>query len=50
MQEVAFTHPANSVKKIWSDANLGDDFDMALRLHLQNHIVGSVTCSEGGSE
>jgi cellulose synthase/poly-beta-1,6-N-acetylglucosamine synthase-like glycosyltransferase len=47
VQEIAFTDPVDGVKKIWSDSNVSEDFDMALRLQLQGYIIRWATYSEG---
>jgi cellulose synthase/poly-beta-1,6-N-acetylglucosamine synthase-like glycosyltransferase len=48
VQEVAFVDPTDGIKKIWSDSNVSEDFDMALRLQLQNYVIRWATYSEGG--
>jgi len=35
IQEVAFVDPEDGVKKIWSENNVSEDFDMALRLQVR---------------
>jgi len=32
LQDAAFVDPADGQEKIWSDSNVSEDFDMALRL------------------
>lgn len=37
-----FTDPADGKQKIWSESNVSEDFDMALRLMLKGYIVRCV--------
>jgi hypothetical protein len=39
IQDVAFIDPADGERKIWSESNVSEDFDMALRLQLGGYIV-----------
>ncbi|KAH9850478.1 glycosyl transferase family group 2-domain-containing protein [Lenzites betulinus] len=48
LQDAAFIDEADGVKKIWSEANVSEDFDMALRLQLKGYIIRWATYSEGG--
>ncbi|KAJ3534694.1 hypothetical protein NM688_g7097 [Phlebia brevispora] len=48
VQEVSFVDPDDGVKKIWSESNVSEDFDMALRLQLQGYIIRWATYSDGG--
>ncbi|EKM60565.1 uncharacterized protein PHACADRAFT_110066 [Phanerochaete carnosa HHB-10118-sp] len=48
LQDAAFVDPADGVKKIWSETNVSEDFDMALRLQLKGYIIRWATYSEGG--
>ncbi|KAI0074901.1 hypothetical protein K474DRAFT_1647395 [Panus rudis PR-1116 ss-1] len=48
LQDAAFVDPADGVKKIWSESNVSEDFDMALRLQLRGYIIRWATYSEGG--
>lgn len=48
VQEAAFIDPDDGVKKIWSESNVSEDFDMALRLQLKGYIIRWATYSEGG--
>ncbi|KAL7277979.1 hypothetical protein ACG7TL_007932 [Trametes sanguinea] len=48
LQDAAFVDEADGVKKIWSEANVSEDFDMALRLQLKNYIIRWASYSEGG--
>lgn len=47
VQEAAFID-SDGIKKIWSESNVSEDFDMALRLQLKNYIIRWATYSEGG--
>jgi hypothetical protein len=40
--------PADGKEKIWSDSNVSEDFDMALRLQMKGYIVRWATYSGGG--
>ncbi|CAG8618998.1 2120_t:CDS:2, partial [Acaulospora colombiana] len=48
LQDVAFVDPEDGITKIWSESNVSEDFDMALRLQLGGYIVRWATYSEGG--
>ncbi|KZT03069.1 uncharacterized protein LAESUDRAFT_729581 [Laetiporus sulphureus 93-53] len=48
LQDAAFIDPEDGVKKIWSEVNVSEDFDMALRLQLKGYIIRWSTYSEGG--
>lgn len=48
LQDAAFVDPADGVKKIWSESNVSEDFDMALRLQLKGYSIRWATYSEGG--
>lgn len=48
IQDAAFIDPDDGVTKIWSESNVSEDFDMALRLQLQGYIIRWATYSEGG--
>ena len=49
LQDAAFNDPGdNDKKKIWSETNVSEDFDMALRLQLKGYIIRWSTYSEGG--
>lgn len=43
IQDAAFIDPADGKEKIWSESNVSEDFDMALRLMLKGYIVRCVT-------
>ncbi|KAJ7058515.1 glycosyl transferase family group 2-domain-containing protein [Mycena amicta] len=47
IQDAAFVD-VDGVTKIWSESNVSEDFDMALRLQLQGYIIRWATYSEGG--
>ena len=48
LQDAAFVDPADGVKKIWSESNVSEDFDMALRLQLRGYIIRWATYSDCG--
>lgn len=48
IQDVAFIDPADGERKIWSESNVSEDFDMALRLQLGGYIVRWASYSDGG--
>ncbi|KAI0294125.1 glycosyl transferase family group 2-domain-containing protein [Multifurca ochricompacta] len=49
LQDAAFEDPGDeNKKKIWSETNVSEDFDMALRLQLKGYIIRWSTYSEGG--
>lgn len=48
LQDVAFIDPADGERKIWSETNVSEDFDMALRLQLGGYTVRWASYSEGG--
>ena len=48
LQDAAFVDPADGEKKIWSESNVSEDFDMALRLQLAGYIIRWAAYSEGG--
>jgi len=39
IQDAAFVDPADGKTKIWSETNVSEDFDMALRLILKGYII-----------
>jgi cellulose synthase/poly-beta-1,6-N-acetylglucosamine synthase-like glycosyltransferase len=47
LQDAAFTD-TDGVEKIWSEANVSEDFDMALRLQMRGFIIRWATYSNGG--
>lgn len=48
LQDAAFEDPADGVMKIWSESNVSEDFDMALRLQLKHYAIRWATYSNGG--
>ncbi|KAJ6566034.1 glycosyl transferase family group 2-domain-containing protein [Mycena capillaripes] len=48
IQNVASIDLTDGVTKIWSESNVSEDFDMALRLQLQGYIIRWATYSKGG--
>ena len=48
LQDAAFVDPADGQEKIWSESNVSEDFDMALRLQMHGYIIRWATYSEGG--
>ncbi|KAL0568000.1 hypothetical protein V5O48_013993 [Marasmius crinis-equi] len=48
IQDAAFVDPDDGVTKLWSESNVSEDFDMALRLQLKGYIIRWSTYSEGG--
>ncbi|KAG5652322.1 hypothetical protein H0H81_005435, partial [Sphagnurus paluster] len=44
LQDAAFVDPADGQEKIWSESNVSEDFDMALRLMGKGYIVRYVWC------
>ncbi|THH31668.1 hypothetical protein EUX98_g2509 [Antrodiella citrinella] len=48
LQDAAFVDDADKIKKIWSESNVSEDFDMALRLQLKHYIIRWATYSDGG--
>lgn len=47
IQDAAFVDPADNLTKIWSESNVSEDFDMALRLQLKGYIIRWATYSDG---
>lgn len=48
LQEAAFVDPDDNKTKIWSESNVSEDFDMALRLQLKGYIIRWATYSNEG--
>ena len=48
LQDAAFVDPADGQEKIWSESNVSEDFDMALRLQMGGYIIRWATYSKGG--
>ncbi len=44
VQDAAFIDPADGKEKVWSETNVSEDFDMALRLQLRGYIIRYVIC------
>ena len=47
IQDAAFIDPVDKQEKIWSESNVSEDFDMALRLQLRGYIIRWATYSKG---
>ncbi|KAF8443806.1 glycosyl transferase family group 2-domain-containing protein [Boletus edulis BED1] len=47
LQDAAFIDPADGKQKIWSESNVSEDFDMALRLQLRGYIIRWASYSKG---
>lgn len=47
-QDAAFIDEADGKKKMWSESNVSEDFDMALRLQLRGYIIRWSSYSQGG--
>ena len=45
IQDAVFVDPTDGKQKIWSESNVSEDFDMALRLILKGYIVRCVPLS-----
>lgn len=48
IQDAAFIDPADGCQKMWSESNVSEDFDMALRLQLKGYSIRWSTYSRGG--
>lgn len=48
VQDASFIDPADNVRKQWSEANVSEDFDLALRLLLNGYTLRWATYSLGG--
>lgn len=48
VQDAAFVDEADGKLKMWSESNVSEDFDIALRLQLKGYIIRWATYSEGG--
>ncbi|KAJ7186447.1 glycosyl transferase family group 2-domain-containing protein [Mycena filopes] len=48
IQDAAFIDPDDGITKVWSETNVSEDFDLALRLQLKGYIIRWATYSEGG--
>ncbi|KAG8221569.1 glycosyl transferase family group 2-domain-containing protein [Butyriboletus roseoflavus] len=47
LQDAAFVDSADGKQKIWSESNVSEDFDMALRLQLRGYIIRWASYSKG---
>lgn len=47
IQDAAFVDPVDGKEKIWSEHNVSEDFDMALRLMLRGYIIRWATYAKG---
>lgn len=48
IQDASFIDPYDNKRRFWSEANVSEDFDMALRLQLSGYIIRWATYSDGG--
>ena len=48
MQDAAFIDEFDGKSKIWSESNVSEDFNMALRLLLNGYTLRWATYSDGG--
>ncbi|KDQ58169.1 hypothetical protein JAAARDRAFT_193608 [Jaapia argillacea MUCL 33604] len=48
LQDAAFVDVADGNRKIWSEMNVSEDLDMALRLQLKGYMIRWATYSNGG--
>ncbi|KAJ8508325.1 hypothetical protein ONZ45_g9380 [Pleurotus djamor] len=48
IQDAAFVDPADGELKIWSESNVSEDFDIALRLLQKGYLIRWATYSKGG--
>ena len=39
LQDAAFVDASDGKEKIWSESNVSEDFDMAMRLQLRGYII-----------
>ena len=47
MQDAAFVDKLDGQTKIWSESNVSEDFDMALRLQMRGYVIRWATYSQG---
>ncbi|KAH7919846.1 hypothetical protein BV22DRAFT_1022266 [Leucogyrophana mollusca] len=47
LQDAAFVDPYDGKEKIWSESNVSEDFDMALRLQMRGYIIRWAAYSKG---
>jgi hypothetical protein len=45
LQEAALVDPVDGKQKVWSEGNVSEDFDMAMRLHANGYIIRCVRFS-----
>ncbi|EJD00575.1 uncharacterized protein FOMMEDRAFT_112123 [Fomitiporia mediterranea MF3/22] len=48
IQDASFIDEADGKRKIWSESNVSEDFDMALRLQLKGYTIRWASYSNGG--
>jgi len=48
IQDASFLDSADGAEKIWSESNVSEDFDMALRLMMKGYTIRWATYSKGG--
>ncbi|KAF7327342.1 hypothetical protein MKEN_00311800 [Mycena kentingensis (nom. inval.)] len=48
MQDAAFIDPDDGIRKIWSESNVSEDFNLSLRLLLGGYVLRWATYSQGG--
>ena len=48
LQDAAFIDPADGRRKMWSESNVSEDFDLALRLQLKGYTIRWASYSNGG--
>ncbi|KAI1788417.1 glycosyl transferase family group 2-domain-containing protein [Ganoderma leucocontextum] len=48
LQDAAFVGPADGQEKMWSESNVSEGFEMALRLQMRGYIIRWATYSNGG--
>jgi Glycosyl transferase family group 2 len=48
LQDASFIDPADGEHKIWSESNVSEGFDMALRLQLKGYSIRWASYSNGG--
>lgn len=48
IQDASFQDSTDGEEKIWSEHNVSEDFDMAMRLQMRGYIIRWSTYSQGG--
>ncbi|KAF5373657.1 hypothetical protein D9758_000695 [Tetrapyrgos nigripes] len=48
LQDAVFKDPADDKEKVWSESNVSEDFDLALRLIGKGYVIRWATYSNGG--